>query len=125
MTMQTDLTAGFPDAARPAMHYNDLIRDLAAQLETALRANASTGRRVYVRYWPAIMLRPGVLFVEVEGEPMPADPYATHRWPDKLPGPPIVRPMQGSWEAVAYSALYSQLWHRFRSERIMGPGDEV
>jgi hypothetical protein len=125
MNDHSPIEAGLPAAPRPAMAYNDLIRDVSASLEAALRANAHTGRRVYVRYWPAITMRPGLLFVEVEGEAMPADPYASHRWPNNIPGPRIVRPASGTWESMAYSHLYSNLWHRFRSESILGPGDTV
>jgi len=125
MNDQSPLEIGLPDAAREPMAYDDLIRDLADKLETALRANAGSGRRVYVRYWPALVMRPGFLFVDVDGDELPADPYASHRWPDKLCGPRIVRPLAGTWEALAYSAIYTNLWHRFRCEAILGPGDTV
>ena len=110
--------------ARPPMSYRDLCRKAADEMQTALRANVSTGKRVYLRAWPSTPLDPGILFVEVDGEPIPADPYASRRWPAPAPMPPIFRPRTGlNWEAVPYSDLFGLIWDACRSAPIMAPGD--
>lgn len=113
---------GLPPPARGPMPYADQMRVLADELAAAMRR--ANGRRVYVRYWPAIVMRPGLLFVEIDGEPMPPDPYAAWRY-KPVPGPIIVRPMHHlAWESVPYSAMRACLYEAFRREPILGPGDD-
>jgi hypothetical protein len=122
MTDAIEIT-GLPPACRPPMHYNDLIRQLAAELDAALRANVHTGQPVSVRYWPAIPMRPGLLFVSTPGKDAPPDPYTGHRY--KTAEARVVPSKLGPWESRPYATLYGDLWNACRCESILGPGDEV
>lgn len=110
-----------PRPARAPSSYLELTKAAAADLERVLRAGH--GRGVYLRAWESYVdgkrVLPGILFVEVDGEPMRPDPYAGHR----TVMPPVLRPHIGRWESCPFSGLPQAVWSAARDARIMGSGD--
>jgi len=112
--------------ARAAMPFADLVKDVAHRIEGASRRAANMGGpRVHLWAWrsyvtPSGELMPGQLYITLEEEPTPPDPYAAKR--EELPI--YVRPINATrWNDLPYDHIKTRLHDAMRSCPVLGDGD--